>query len=685
MTNHRARVPGTINDPSTEKLTDRQAVRLAKVTGQPAASLTGKALADLRSLHVDPSLFASRTICGRVVKTDADGKDHPVPFATVNVYDTDLGLLGWSPAGQPYSWFFPLFTHRELLRTVTTDECGRFCVRVPRWELDWYLRWRLERKCYLTWLRRPSLRDVLERAQVIPRPGPDPSPLLLDEHVLRRAEHVLDARGVARLRRLGAAQLGEPEAKLTDALAAPAFAAQVRPPLDKKARALLGGDRGALARRLALNPAMLAKLDLTRCWGPYLRCTTVLVPEWHAVLDVPDLTFEVLQDVDGDGKQEVIYSEGLFDVRWDAGAIPDVTLHASQIAVTSSLCDTPDIPSGTGPGILFAGNYPLRQATAPDPDAFQDGTGMSVLVNPPDSDGDPGTAARNPPAQAPFTGSFYLFGSAEAAGATHYRVVHEVGAVSSYLTGGFGPLRRIKNGVLESLTVAPVAGHWYPIVPAADKWLPGGILAPVDAGDDDQHRFRLELGQASGGIITPVASSLTDPVRVWIDTTRPTVTASLEWRQPDASGPTSTWQALGLSSCPVIARATGQRVQFRFTVMVSAHHLRDFAVGASGCGSVKPVLIHNPDLPPPPPPATLPPEGHWHTSAGDNAATVVRYYELAAGAPAGCYHFAAHANSRAFDPRATVDLAPSQTPESWWQANEQAPIYTHADYAIAIQ
>ena len=94
MTNHRARVPGTINDPSTEKLTDRQAVRLAKVTGQPAANLTGKVLVDLRSLHIDPSLFAARTICGRVVKTDADGKDHPVPFATVNVYDTDLGLLG---------------------------------------------------------------------------------------------------------------------------------------------------------------------------------------------------------------------------------------------------------------------------------------------------------------------------------------------------------------------------------------------------------------------------------------------------------------------------------------------------------------------------------------------------------------------------------------------------------------
>ena len=40
------------------------------------------------------------------------------------------------------------------------------------------------------------------------------------------------------------------------------------------------------------------------------------------------------------------------------------------------------------------------------------------------------------------------------------------------------------------------------------------------------------------------------------------------------------------------------------------------------------------------------------------------------------------ANSRAFDPRATVALAPGQTPEQWWQVNEQAPIYTPADLTL---
>lgn len=685
---HTARFPGTINDPSKETVSERQAKRLATLTRQPTAAFKGKTLGELRraDLHLDPSLFLARTICGRVVKTDADGKDHPVPFATVNVYDTDLGLLGWSPASSPYSWFYPLFHHRELLRTVTTDECGRFCVRIPRWEIDYYLRWRLERKCYLTWLRKPTLRDLLEQREVLPpRPGPDPGPLHVDDHLLRHAERVLDAAGLARLRRLGPSQLGDLEARTTATMTAPGFAARVRPPLDKKAQALLAGDRATLARRLALPPELLRTLDPARWWGPYLRCRTVIVPEWTPVLDVPDLTFEVLQDVDGDGTPEVIYSEGLFDVRWDAGAIPDVTLHASQIAHASPLCDVPDVPDGIAPAILFAGNYPLKQpAPSTGAAAYQDDLGYSKLVNRPDDDGDAATPARHDPAQAPFTGSFYLIGSAEAAGATHYRIAHEVGGVTTYLTGGFGPLARMVGNAYQTRVIAPVDGPWYPIVPKAEGWSPGGILAPVDVGDDAGHGFRIELGAASGGAIAAIPGSLTNPVRVWVDTTRPTVAATLEWRHPDAVAPDSpAWQTLGLAACPVVARRLGQRVQFRFTVTVSAHHLRDYAINASGCGGPNPTLITTArdGLPATAPSATR----HWHTSPGDNTATVTLYYELPAGAPAGCYHFAVSAQSRAFDPRATVNLAPAETPEHWWQVNEQAPIYTPVDYAVAIQ
>ena len=78
-------------------------------------------------------------------------------------------------------------------------------------------------------------------------------------------------------------------------------------------------------------------------------------------------------------------------------------------------------------------------------------------------------------------------------------------------------------------------------------------------------------------------------------------------------------------------------------------------------------------------------QSHWHTSAGDNVATVVLHYELAAGAPAGCYHFNVSAQSRAFDPRTVVQLAPGETPENFWNQAEQAPIYTPRLYSFAIQ
>jgi hypothetical protein len=38
----------------------------------------------------------------------------------------------------------------------------------------------------------------------------------------------------------------------------------------------------------------------------------VLVPEWVPLVDVPDITFRVTQDVDGDGDEETIYSEGYY-------------------------------------------------------------------------------------------------------------------------------------------------------------------------------------------------------------------------------------------------------------------------------------------------------------------------------------------------------------------------------------
>ena len=167
MPAHAPRFPGTTNDPNKLPLTARRAKRLTTIAGLRVTEHVDKpvvALGDVLGPRIDPRLLFFRKLCGQVVKIDAAGDEYPVPFATVTVYDTDLRLLAWSPPGWPYSWFFPFGWSREQLASVTTDECGRFCVWVPQFDVDYYLRWRLERRCYLEWLRRPTLGDLLERA-----------------------------------------------------------------------------------------------------------------------------------------------------------------------------------------------------------------------------------------------------------------------------------------------------------------------------------------------------------------------------------------------------------------------------------------------------------------------------------------------------------------------------------------
>ena len=93
----------------------------------------------------------------------------------------------------------------------------------------------------------------------------------------------------------------------------------------------------------------LAELSPTKAIGPFLRCRDVYVAEWEYFSDVPDITFRVTQDVDLDGDEELIYSESFFDVRWNAGSIPPVTLQASPIARPSPICDGRSSRAETSP------------------------------------------------------------------------------------------------------------------------------------------------------------------------------------------------------------------------------------------------------------------------------------------------------------------------------------------------
>ena len=146
-------IPGRAAVPPDElKVNGIQASRLARLSGLDANELTGEpvaALAERFRWAIDPELLLFRRICGQVVKTDpVTGIKYPVPFATVQVIDRDCDFWGYFPEGWPWAWLFPIICREEELTSVVTDACGNFCVWIPRFEIEWILRWREERFCF---------------------------------------------------------------------------------------------------------------------------------------------------------------------------------------------------------------------------------------------------------------------------------------------------------------------------------------------------------------------------------------------------------------------------------------------------------------------------------------------------------------------------------------------------------
>ena len=334
------------------------------------------------------------------------GKDMPVPFATVHVMDTDCSFLIFAPGGSPWHWFFPLICHKEEVASVRTDACGNFCVWVPRWEIDWILKWRHERICFPRIFVKPTIRDLLDDPRLQPfrpfpwppvpdlhidphvgprpGPGPDPGPLNLKGGgtSLRIASELIGHSKASRLAALDAsAEFGSLRTERDELLDSPAFGLNVPPPLPEELlRTINGKERAALSNsiKLPLNANLLEHFDPVHFIGPFIRCMDVFFPEWSPVLDVPDITFTVTQDVDGDGDEDIIYSEGFFDVRWDAGPIPPVKLEAFPNALVGVSCDPPEVPCAE-PIILLAGKMPLHNLGG-GADPYVDANGYAKRV-----------------------------------------------------------------------------------------------------------------------------------------------------------------------------------------------------------------------------------------------------------------------------------------------------------------
>lgn len=704
--------------PEQLKITALQAQRLAALSDVDARELEGLTVPEISEkfrFRIDPELLFFRTICGRVVKRDpATGIEQPVAYATVYVEDTDCSLLGYFPKLSPWGWYFPFKCRREVIAVKKTDRCGNFCIRVPRWDIDWILRWRRERICFPIIFERPTIADLIadlepERRFPIPKPGPDPDPswlLKVDRGQVLTAIEQRAGRDVAR--KVGGAlarvSLGGQTARALDVLQEDAFETPFPPPLPEDMRLLdrnrfskdekTKGDAknseasddalaNTLAARLGFDVASLREVDLRRFIGPFRRCYDRLFPEWVPIVDVPDITLRVTQDIDGDGNEETIYSEGYFRVRWNAGPLPNVKLVASSAAISIPDCgETIPVPCGNVPEIVRAGRMPVRG----DATMYDTSAGYAIRPNRPDPSGNPGDMLPSTdPAETPFWGTVPIFGCIDIeTTATHYRIVDSYSADELSFTP-FSPLlnqswwvtRLDGSGtVTQYHHVVPDGNGWYPIaLPAGSphEWEPQNLLLDWNTrtAGNGKHILKIELGTPAGPL---AVQPPTDTVAFHVDNERPNTTFAVEYRK-NGVGP-----FLPLNfPCPLVRRgAAPQNVEFRVTFTASASHLRDVSVSGNGCGagdilyaSGAPATWYNPGL------TSV---AHWHVTVNDNTAVVTLFFTLAAAALQGAYSFSGFASSRAINP-AGGDTGHLATPP---YAYDHYDLYSAPSFAFAV-
>jgi hypothetical protein len=687
-------------NPLEYKIGKASAERLSAMTDIEAEAFAGLTISEITKkfpFQIDPRIFLFRKICGTVVKTDpVTGIDYPVPFATVQVEDTDCSFLGYFPAHSPWSWYFPFRCRREVIATTKTDECGKFCVWIPRFDIDWLLRFRRERRCFPIVFERPNLRDLIEH--IIPReipeipprgpgPGPDPAPFER-EMLVRRMTDGFGRDIGGRLARLqtptgfGASTID------TDAgLDAPALLDHIRPPLGAELKAsemsrVTAGKSPhpaaqTLANRVGIDPAELKGFDLRRYVGPFKRCFDVFVPEWTPIIDVPDITFRVLQDTNGDGIEEQIYGEGYFQVRWNAGAIGPLTLHAGPHARAGLPCGpTEVIPCGNTPAIVMADLMPVGDASM-----YNAVSGYAVRTNRPHPSGAFAETLPIPAGQAPLAGAFSLFGCNNTSrDATHYRLMYRYSADNGLNFTAPVPFLGLSWTLYRAVgaphSVIPDGQGWYPITfPNIAEFFPKQLLLrwPTYTMADGLYAVVLEVG-TGGSVINSSAE-----VKFAIDNSSPTGLFTVE-SSMSSTGP---WAPIS-TICPVIRRGvTPQDVYFRVTLAANAKHLRSVYMDGWGCGGGTFVMVSpvSGGLQIPPPPSGGTRYEHWHTTVADNDQTLQAIYKLPSTALEGTYSFGGRVAGRQFSPSGYDggDLSPPN-PLPW----QYDPQYAHIDPTVSF-
>jgi hypothetical protein len=702
--------------PDQIKLNGIQAQRFASLTNIDIKQIEGQDLATLaESLkwQVDPDWFLFRRICGQVVRWDPkSGQYLPVPFATVHVMDTVCDFIGFFPEEVIWAWLFPIFCRQEQITQVVTDECGNFCVWIPWFDIEWVIRWRLQLICFPEIFVQTNLGKLLQSVGVLPKSGPGPDPGPID---FRNAGLTLDRLaaivGRPTASRLLLASQSAGAVKNTSALSGllnqPAFLQPVPPPKSASLTALQKQYQdGGAAKLKALVRGKADKdyqLNLNNFVGPFprFRCEWVVEEEIVPLLEIPDITFWVTQDVNGDGEQETIYSQGYFGVGWQSGSISDVTIYASSIARvnTTGTCITPPVDDCKDtPQILFAGLMPVNEPGYIDTSAFPSPTrGFGLRPNPPHTDAlirssvFPPSSCLDTPSNAPFTGTIQLYGCNQYPNGDYYRLLYSYnGAPATPFTNLDWYLDPFP-GPGAPLHVVPDAQGWYPILAAADAWFPPDELLdwPTTSYPDGLYDVTMEIGDASKAVIytTPIS------VPFYVDNSAPAPSfLSLAWR---VAG-TSAWNYFADLVCPIVTRTPGDNLEFRVSYQVSMPHLLKLTLNASGCGGG--VTIQTEPAPnwsdPPtasfdtsgitvcnPTGVSLDPYDHWYEDPSDNFVSRAAIFYLPAAALAGCYGFSLTSYSRAFNPSGG-DASNPQANE--WYVNMTSLNWNQANLSVAI-
>jgi hypothetical protein len=678
--------------PDKVKLNRIQAQRLSSLTNISVKEIEGRDIAQLsESLkwQIDPNYFLFRRICGQVVRWDpATGQYLPVPFATVHVMDTDCDFLGYFPFEARLSWLYPIWCYQEEITEVITDECGNFCVWIPRFDIDWVIRWRLERYCFPEVFVKPNLGTLLQTAGVLPKPGPGPDPgpeqvlaNLRDADLsLDRLASITGRETASQLLLAGqAAAIGKNNSALSGLLNQPAFRNPVPPPTSPNLHALHKHHKehgpAALRDFVRGKADREYKLDLNHYVGPFplWRCEWVLEEELVPILEVPDITFWVTQDTDGDGDQETIYSDGYFQVGWQSGPLSDVTLHASQIARINSTgtCQVPPVGDCEQPEILFAGLLPAR---TPYIDTTANPTrGFGLRANPPHADGlirasvFPPSLTPDTPANAPFMSTIQLYGCNLYEGGQYYRLLYSYNGAPAVPFTNLSWYVDPFPGPGLPLHVVPDAQGWYPILPVPDDWFPQNELLdwPTSSFADGLYDITMEIGDGAKNVIFTTPNS----VPFFVDNSAPApLITSLAWRVL----PAGAWNFFPTLVCPLVNRPAGSDIEFQVQYQVSASHLLKTSITNSGCGGG--VMQPNPE------PNALP-YMHWHVNASDNFVSQTATFVLPGTALAGCYGFSVNGYSRAFNPSGG-DASDPQAHD--WFVDTASLIWNQFNLSVAV-